>query len=139
MSLTNESVAVITGAGSGIGRALAIRLAQENISGIAISDVNENALAETKDLIKNPNLRVTTHIVDVGSDDQMRKFADDVVTEHGRATHIINNAGVALGGTIEEVSLEEIEWIMNINFWGRGVRDEDFSADFAKAKIGAYR
>src|SRR5207237_6492579 len=50
MSLSNESVAVVTGAASGIGRALAIRLAQEKIAGIAVSDVNENGLKETVEL-----------------------------------------------------------------------------------------
>ncbi len=118
MSLTNESVVVITGAASGIGRALAIRLARENIAGIAIADVNEKELAETAALIKNQNLKVTTHLVDVADLPQMENFAAEVVSRHGRATHLINNAGVALGGTVAEVSLEDIRWLMNINFWG---------------------
>jgi NAD(P)-dependent dehydrogenase (short-subunit alcohol dehydrogenase family) len=72
MSLTNESVVVVTGAASGIGRALAVRLAQEPIAGIAISDVNAEALAETEKLIDNPNLKVTTHHVNVADEAEMR-------------------------------------------------------------------
>lgn len=118
MSLTKDSVVVITGAASGIGRALAMRLAKERIAGIAISDVNEERLAETKKLLGDRPFLVTTHIVDVAKADVVRDFAESVAAEHGRVTHVINNAGVALGGTVREVSLEEIEWLMGVNFWG---------------------
>ena len=118
MSLTNESVVVITGAASGIGRALAVRLAREPIAGIAISDVNEAGLAETAEMIDNPNVKVTSHKVNVADEEDMRRFVDEVVAQHGRATHIINNAGVVLGGSVKEVSLNDIRWLMDINFWG---------------------
>ena len=118
MSLTNESVVVITGAASGMGRALAVRLSEEPIAGIAIADVHEEGLAETKGMIAGAHLKVTTHKVDVGTEDEMRRFADEVARQHGRVTHVINNAGVALGGSVREVSLEDIRWLMNINFWG---------------------
>jgi short-subunit dehydrogenase len=48
----------------------------------------------------------------------MQAFVDDVIRDHGRVTHVINNAGVALGGTLKEVTLDEIEWLMGVNFWG---------------------
>ncbi len=118
MSLTNESVVVITGAASGIGRALAMRLAEENIAGIAVADVNQTALDETAALIKNPNIKITAHRLDVSDEQQFRAFADEVIARHGRVTHIINNAGVALGGKIAEVSLEDMRWLLEINFWG---------------------
>ena len=118
MSLTNESIVVVTGAASGIGRALAIRLARENIAGIAVADVNETGLAETAALIKSPHVKITTHKLDVSDEHRFREFADEVVKQHGRATHVINNAGVALGGTVAEVSLDDMRWLMNINFWG---------------------
>lgn len=118
MSLTNESVVVITGAASGIGRALAVRLAREPIAGIAVSDVNEEGLAETARMIDNPNLKVTTHKVNVADEQEMRRFVEEVVARHERATHVINNAGVVLGGSVKEVSLNDIRWLMDINFWG---------------------
>jgi len=118
MSLTKESVIVITGAASGIGRALALRLAREPVAGIAISDVNAEALAETEKLMGDPNLKVTTHRVNVADEAEMRAFAEEVVGLHGRVTHVINNAGVALGGAVGDVSLDDMRWLLNINFWG---------------------
>lgn len=118
MSLTKESVVVITGAASGIGRALAVRLAREPIAGIAICDVNAADLAETEKLIDKANLKVTARRVNVANEAEMRRFADEVIEAHGRVTHVINNAGVALGGAVSEVSLEDMRWLMGINFWG---------------------
>ncbi len=118
MSLTKESVVVITGAASGIGRSLAVCLSKEPIAGIAISDVNEQGLTETEKMIADANLKVTTYQVNVADEDEMRQFADEVIKQHGRVTHIINNAGVALGGSVAEVSLDDMRWLMDINFWG---------------------
>lgn len=117
MTLRKESVAVITGAGSGIGRALAKRLAAEGIAGLALADLNEAGLAETAELTGG-HIKVTTYAVNVADREVMRIFADDVVRDHGRVTHVINHAGVALGGTVCEVSFDEIEWLMGVNFWG---------------------
>lgn len=117
MTIKKDSVAVITGAGSGIGRALAVRIAKEGVAGLALADLNSEGVAETANLVTG-RAKVTTHKVDVADRDAMRQFADDVLREHGRVTHIINNAGVALGGTVNDVSLDEIEWLMGVNFWG---------------------
>lgn len=117
MTIRKESVAVVTGAGSGIGRALAVKLAKEGIAGLAIADLNREALDETAASIGNA-VKVTTHTVDVADRDAMRTLADDVIREHSSVTHVINNAGVALGGRVSEVTLDEIEWLMGVNFWG---------------------
>lgn len=118
MSLNSESIAVITGASSGIGRALAVRFAAEKIAGIAISDVNETGLNETAELIENLGGSVLTSVVDVSKREDVKRFADETVQKFGRATHLINNAGVGLLGNFEQISLEDFEWLMNINFWG---------------------
>lgn len=117
MTIKKDSVAVITGAGSGIGRALAMRFADEGVAGIALADVNADGLAETANLIADKT-KVSVHAVDVSDREAMAAFADDVIAQQGRATHLINNAGVALGGKVSEVSLDEIEWLMGVNFWG---------------------
>jgi short-subunit dehydrogenase len=117
MTLSKNSVAVVTGAASGIGRALAVRLSKEEIAGLAISDLNEAGLDETAAIVSG-GIKCTRHKVDVGNREEMRKFAEAVVREHGRATHLINNAGVGLIGSFEEISLEDMEWLMNINYWG---------------------
>lgn len=119
MTLSKNSVAVITGAASGIGRALAMRLASEKISGIGVCDVNENELKETAKMVQSLGVSASTHIADVSKLEEVQRFAAEVTAAHNRrVTHLINNAGVALCGSFEEISLADFEWLMNINFWG---------------------
>lgn len=118
MSLNKNSIAVITGAASGIGRALAVRLAEEGIAGLSISDVDQAGLKETAEMIEKSGVRVLTSIADVSRREDVQRLADETVAEFGRATHLINNAGVGLVGRADQVSIEDIEWLMGINFWG---------------------
>ena len=118
MTISKNSVAVITGAASGIGRALAIRFAQEKIAGIAICDVNENGLNETFEMVETLGVSASKHIIDTSKLEQIEQLKTEVLAKHGRATHLLNNAGVGLLGTFEQISLEDFEWLMNINFWG---------------------
>ena len=121
-------VAVVTGAGSGIGRALAHRLAIEKMS-LALADVNEHGLGgtapELAERFGEKKLAVSTHIVNVADAAGMEAFASEVLQRHGRVTLLINNAGVALQGNFEEITLADFEWLMGINFWGvvYGVRN----------------
>ncbi len=82
MSLTDESVAVVTGAASGIGRALAVRLASEKIAGIALSDVNSAGLEETAQMVERAGGRVSTHVVNVANRSEMENFVRAVVEQH---------------------------------------------------------
>ena len=117
-------VAVLTGAGSGIGRELAKRLAREKMS-LALADVNETTLQETLSQIGTASAPVSTHVVDVADPKQVEQFAAEVLARHKRVSLLINNAGVAMHGTFEELSIADLEWLMGINFWGMvyGVRN----------------
>ena len=110
-------VAAITGAGSGIGRQLALALAAKGCH-LALGDIDELGLAETAEPCRAHGVRVTTTRLDVSRRDAVHAWSDQVVREHERVHLVFNNAGVALGGTLEGVSYEDFQWIMDINFWG---------------------
>jgi NAD(P)-dependent dehydrogenase (short-subunit alcohol dehydrogenase family) len=115
MQTISGSVAVITGAGSGIGRALAQDLAKRGAQ-LALADLNISGLEETRKLLGNAVAR--TYTVDVSKAAAVEDFARQVERDFGRASLLINNAGVALMGRFDEVSLEDMRWLIEINFWG---------------------
>ena len=119
MKNLKNKVAGITGAASGIGRALALNLADEGCH-LAISDINEAGLKETADMVRSrsKNVRVTTHKVDTADRKQVRHYAEEVMKIHGAVHIIINNAGVVIAETLEDLSYEDFEWLMGINLWG---------------------
>src|SRR3954464_7706880 len=117
METFSGRVAAITGAGSGIGRALAHELARRGAH-LALSDVDEVGLAETVSGCEGFGVKVTSQRVDVADRGAVYACADQVVADHGKVNLIFNNAGVALGATIEAMSYEDFEWLMSINFWG---------------------
>jgi short-subunit dehydrogenase len=118
MKVAKGTVAVITGAGSGIGRALALALARERCA-LALADKDAHAVARTAaDAKKAGAGTVSTHAVDVADDEAMTRFRGEVIQAHGRAELLINNAGVALAGEIEEVGLDDMRALMDVNFWG---------------------
>jgi butyryl-CoA dehydrogenase len=110
-------VAAVTGASSGIGRALACALARHG-SHLALSDIDDAGLAETVATCEGYGVKVTRAHLDVAARESVYAWAEHVVAEHGRVNLVINNAGVALGATVESMSYEDFEWLMNINFWG---------------------
>lgn len=112
-----NKTAAITGAGSGIGQALAINLAEAGAN-LALSDVNAAGLKQTAAQLKKYGVKVTTQTLDVSDRQAVFDWADQVVAEHGGVDMIFNNAGVALSGSVQGLSIEDYEWVMNINFWG---------------------
>jgi butyryl-CoA dehydrogenase len=110
-------VVAITGAGSGIGRALSIEFARRRAE-LALSDVDEVGLAETVGRCEGQGVKVTSDRVDVADRAAVEAWAGRVVEAHGKVNVIVNNAGVAVAATIESVSYDDFEWLMNINFWG---------------------
>ena len=112
-------VAAVTGAASGIGRELAVLLAKKGAD-LAISDVDEVGLAETVDLAKKAGgtTTITSQRLDVADREAVQAWADQVVADHGKVNLIVNNAGVALGATVDGMSFEDYDWLMGINLDG---------------------
>lgn len=113
-SLANK-VAVVTGAGSGIGRALAVELARRGAR-VALSDIDATALEETRALCGNAEVR--TYKLDVSDKNAFFAHAADVVEDFGTVHLVINNAGATLIGTLEHTEIEEIDWLLGINLRG---------------------
>lgn len=110
-------VAVVTGAGSGIGQALAIELARSGAK-VAISDVNTEGLAETEERIKAIGAPVKADRLDVTEREAFELYADAVVAHFGTVNQIYNNAGIAFAGDIEVSQFKDIERVMDVDFWG---------------------
>lgn len=113
----NNKVAALTGAGSGIGRALALQLAQQGCH-LALADIDQAGLEETLELLAPYGVRLSNTLLDVSDRDAVFRWAEQVQRDHGQVNIVINNAGVALSGTVSGLSLNDYEWIMDINFWG---------------------
>jgi short-subunit dehydrogenase len=109
-------VAVITGAASGIGAALAAKLATEGCH-LALVDRNNEGLAATAAAARTHGVTVSEHILDVSQPEGLAALPDAVLAIHGRASILVNNAGVALAGTFAQVTLDEFTWLFDINFW----------------------
>jgi short-subunit dehydrogenase len=118
MTAISGSAAAVTGAASGIGRALALELAGRGCD-LALADRDEAGLQQVAAEIGQAGQRkVTTHRVDVGEPAQIQEFAQAAIAAHPSLNILINNAGVALMGSFNEVEQAQMEWLININFWG---------------------
>jgi NAD(P)-dependent dehydrogenase (short-subunit alcohol dehydrogenase family) len=116
MNLRNRT-AVVTGAASGIGRAIAISLARRGCH-LALADIRDQELAQTAERAAASGIRISRHRLDVTDREAMASFPAVVMAEHGSVDILVNNAGVALGGTFEQVTEADFEWLFEINFWG---------------------
>src|SRR5271168_272338 len=128
MKLENRT-AVITGAASGIGRGIAVALARRGCN-LALADVNDAGLSETARLAQSTHsdptnqtaprsaLRISQHHLDVADRRAVAAFPAAVIAAHPGVDVLVNNAGVATGGTFQAVAEEDFEWLFAINFWG---------------------
>lgn len=113
----NNKVAAITGAGSGIGRALAVALANRGCH-LALADLDGEALEATARQLRHFAVRITIHQLDVSDAEAVNDWAEQTLAGHGQVNLLFNNAGVAQCGTVEHNSLADYQWLMGINFWG---------------------
>jgi NAD(P)-dependent dehydrogenase (short-subunit alcohol dehydrogenase family) len=116
MNAYRGRICVVTGAASGIGRALAVQLADAGAI-LAISDVDAVGLKETAAMLP-VGTRARSSLLDVSSKSAVQAHAEDVLAEFGCVHYVFNNAGVTLAATVEHATLEEYEWLLGINLWG---------------------
>jgi NAD(P)-dependent dehydrogenase (short-subunit alcohol dehydrogenase family) len=116
MRIAAGIVAVVTGAASGIGRALAIELARRQC-GLALFDINSGGLAETAALLPN-GADASLHEVDVADSTRVSASREDVIARHGGVDVLVNNAGVAAAAPVDALALEDFRWLFGVNFWG---------------------
>ena len=112
-----DKVVVVTGAASGIGRALASQLAHKG-SILALVDINATELEVTRKAITEGGGRATMHNADVASQEQVRRMSAEVIKRHGTVHAVVNNAGAELIERFDTVKYEDMEWVMSVNFWG---------------------
>ncbi len=112
----NDAVTVLTGAASGIGRSLALSLAREGCH-LALGDCNAEGLNSTAVQARARGVRVSEYLFDVADPAAVARWPTAVLAQHGRVSVLINCAGVAMAGSFDELSVEEIEWLFAIDFW----------------------
>jgi len=117
MKKFTERVAVVTGAGGGIGRAICMELARRGTH-IAAVDVDEEGLSEVCGQVESLGSNCSVHVVDVSDRVQMEALPGQVIAEHGAVHILVNNAGVSVNLSFREQDLEDLEWITGINYWG---------------------
>lgn len=117
MAYTAGKIAAITGAGAGIGRALARRLNREGCE-LHLSDINAEALSETVSSLERTDIPAHQQVLDVADKTAVHGWADAVAARSGHVDIVINNAGVALMSAVEDCDYDNLEWLMGINFWG---------------------
>jgi NAD(P)-dependent dehydrogenase (short-subunit alcohol dehydrogenase family) len=112
-----NKVAVVTGAAGGLGAALATHLAGGGCQ-VALCDLDEAGLERTRAACEALGARASSRVLDVSEAEPFFAWAQEVVAQHGTPHFVFNNAGVTLVATVENATLEELRWLMGINFWG---------------------
>lgn len=117
MKQLTDRVAVVTGAGSGIGRAICLELARRGAN-IAAVDINEAHLTDVRQAVESLGRKCTCHVLDVSNREQMQSLPGEVVAQHDAVHILVNNAGVSVNLSFLEQTVEDLEWITGINYWG---------------------
>ncbi len=117
MQSFSGKVAVITGAGSGMGRYLAVLLAKAGAN-VAICEINPTTLAETEEMVKAYPVKVSSHVLDVADKAAIGGLPAQVIDEHGQVDLVFNNAGVTVDSPFEDMSEQDWDWVININLHG---------------------
>lgn len=113
-----HKIAVVTGAGSGIGQALSVELAKKGAS-LVLSDKNADTLVETKSKVETIGASCSTYVVDISKEQEIKDFVKVVLKEHGHIDLLFNNAGFALGKiSMQQVKMEDFHKIVDVNLWG---------------------
>ena len=117
MKTFKDKVAVITGAGSGMGRYLAVLHAKDGAD-VCVCDVNEETLNETVKMLRQYNVSVSSHLLDVADKDSIEALPQKVIDQHGKVDLVFNNAGVTTGSHFKDMDEDNWDWVMGINFDG---------------------
>jgi short-subunit dehydrogenase len=117
MKQISGRVAVVTGAGSGIGRAVSLELASQGAD-LALVDIDEPGLKAVRAAVEALGRKASIHLVDVSSQQQMSELPEQVLSAHGAVHILVNNAGVSVNLPFDQQSVDDLEWITGINYWG---------------------
>ena len=117
MKSFKDKVAVITGAGSGMGRYLAVLLDKDGAD-VSVCDVNEETLNETVEMLRKYNVSVSSHLLDVSDKEAIEALPGKVIEQHGKVDMVFNNAGVTTGTHFKDMDENNWDWVMGINFDG---------------------
>jgi len=137
MGFFSGKTALVTGAGSGIGRALANELAEAGCSRVFVTDIVQERIDDVVEELRRKGAESAGYRVDHSSAEQVEAFKNDFFEKYGHVDVLCSNAGVGCGGRIEEMTLEDWKWVMDINLWGAIYMMHFFAPEMMKRGKGS--